>query len=39
VADIRAVVRRSFEMETFEPDSTEKGEWDAAYEKFLHFMP
>jgi rhamnulokinase len=39
VADIRAVVRRSFEMETFEPDSTEKGEWDAAYEKFLHLVP
>jgi sugar (pentulose or hexulose) kinase len=35
LADIRAVVRRSFPMETFEPKSSSKAAWDAAYEKFL----
>ncbi len=35
LADIRAVVRRSFPVETFEPKPTSRGAWDAAYEKFL----
>ncbi|MDQ3813081.1 MAG: FGGY-family carbohydrate kinase, partial [Armatimonadota bacterium] len=35
VADIRAVVRRSFRLETFEPNPSGAGEWDAAYDKFL----
>ncbi len=33
LAEIREVVRRSFPVRTFEPDTS--GEWDAAYERFL----
>jgi rhamnulokinase len=38
VADIRSVVRRSFPLETFEPDAAARGAWDGAYERFLKFM-
>ena len=33
--EIRAVVRASFPMQTFEPKASSRGAWDAAYEKFL----
>lgn len=36
--DIRAVVRRSFSPETFEPDAQAAGQWDAAYEKYLSLL-
>lgn len=35
VADIRAVVRHSFPLETFEPNVGARTEWDSAYERFL----
>jgi rhamnulokinase len=35
LAEIRQIVRASFPLETFEPKSTSRGAWDAAYEKFL----
>jgi rhamnulokinase len=35
VADIRAVVRRSFSLETFEPQTSARSAWDSAYAKFL----
>ncbi len=35
VADIRAVVRRSFPLETFEPNIRARTEWESAYERFL----
>lgn len=38
VADIRQVVRRSFELETFEPDAAAAPQWDAAYERYLRLM-
>jgi rhamnulokinase len=38
VADIRSVVRRSFPLETFEPDAAARAAWDGAYERFLKFM-
>ncbi|MBV9865912.1 MAG: rhamnulokinase [Abitibacteriaceae bacterium] len=38
LSDIRAVVRRSFSPETFEPDTQAAGHWDAAYEKYLSLL-
>ena len=35
--DIRDVVRHSFEVETFLPNSATASQWEAAYEKFLTF--
>lgn len=35
LSEVRQIVRASFPMETFEPKSTSRGAWDAAYEKFL----
>lgn len=35
--DIRAVVRRSFAPEIFEPDAALRGAWDDAYGKYLNF--
>jgi hypothetical protein len=36
--DARAVVRRSFEVIHFEPDTAVKTAWDAAYEKLLNIV-
>ena len=33
VSDARAIIRQSFELETYEPEDTEK--WNSAYERFL----
>jgi rhamnulokinase len=35
LADMRQVVRNSFEVETFEPRREYSAQWDAAYERFL----
>lgn len=38
LTQLREVVRHSFEMETFEPDITDKSVWDSAYERFLELL-
>jgi rhamnulokinase len=35
LAELREVVRNSFEVETFEPRAEYSGQWDEAYQKFL----
>ena len=35
LSDVRAVVRRSFPVETYEPNAANRGAWDDAYERFL----
>ena len=36
IAEAREVIRRSFEMEEFEPRNT--AAWDEAYQKFLRVL-
>lgn len=38
LAEAREVVRRSFDVETFEPDPASAQAWDAAYAKLLELM-
>ena len=33
ISDARAIIRRSFELQTYEPEDSEQ--WDSAYERFL----
>ena len=36
--EMRAIVRASFELKSFEPTQSTLGAWDAAYEKFLKML-
>ena len=38
LAELRQVVRNSFEMEQFEPDASKRGPWDDAYLRFLGLL-
>ncbi len=38
IADARRVIRASFPLEVYEPDLSERGAWDEAYERFLKIV-
>lgn len=38
VAEARSIIRKSFDVETYTPDTENKKKWDAAYEKFKSLL-